>query len=116
MTVPDVVGVKRDKAKATLEANGFVVSIQSVSSDRPAGEVVEQSPSAGTQRAPNSTVLISVSSGPQTVAVPNVIGMKVNQARNALRQAGLLADEVQQPDEDLRRDRARPRPTTPKPR
>ncbi len=96
--VPDVVGVQRDKAKATLEAAGFVVSIQSVSSDQPAGEVVEQSPSAGTLRAPNSTVLLSVSSGPQTVAVPNVIGMKVNQARNALRQAGLLADEVEQPD------------------
>ena len=101
IAVPDVVGMKRDRAKQTLEAAGFVVTAQRVDSDRPADEVVEQSPAAGTQRPADSTVLLSVSNGPQTVVVPNLMGMSAAEARSTLEAAGLKVQEVGRPNADV---------------
>lgn len=101
IAVSGVVGMGRDRAKATLEQAGFIVTTQQVASDSPAGEVVEQSPSAGTERPPNSTVLLSISAGPQTVAVPSLMGMSAREARATLEAAGLQVKEVGQPNPDV---------------
>jgi serine/threonine-protein kinase len=51
--------------------------------------VIEQSPTAGTETAPGSTVSIVVSGGEEQAKVPNVIGKLRPDAVSTLREAGL---------------------------
>ncbi|SES50369.1 PASTA domain-containing protein, partial [Lentzea flaviverrucosa] len=60
--VPDVVGSAVDKASAMLRDAGYQVTTVSVSSPRPAGAVVAQSPQGVAVR--GTPVTLSVSSGP----------------------------------------------------
>lgn len=62
--VPDVVGEPQASATAALQGAGFVVSVQTAySSTVPAGDVISQSPQAGSMLAPGATVTITVSLG-----------------------------------------------------
>jgi serine/threonine-protein kinase len=63
--VPNVVGMSVDDAIAELQSRGFQVERQDVTSNKPAGTVVSQTPSAGDDAAKGQTVTIDVSSGPQ---------------------------------------------------
>ena len=72
--VPDVAGLTQAQAVAALEAAGFVVSVTTArSSTIPAGSVIEQQPAAGSEAAPGSTVLITVSSGDSVATDPKLI-------------------------------------------
>ena len=55
------------------------------------GDVISQSPAAGTELTRGETVTITVSSGRAQVDVPDVIGQSERNARSALRAAGLTA-------------------------
>ena len=70
----------------TLEA-----SISEEESSEPKGRVIQQSPDAGSQVEPGSTVAIVVSSGEEEerTRVPNVIGKLRREAVDAIRAAGL---------------------------
>ncbi len=54
----------------------------------PQGNVAALSPPAGTMVLYGSTVTVTVSSGPPTVKVPNVIGQSVSQATTTLQMPG----------------------------
>ncbi len=72
-------------------ANQDQVSLQEQSdpnSQQPAGTIIGQEPAAGAMYRPGQTVIVRVSTGPQLVPVPNVIGMSVQQATQALQAAG----------------------------
>jgi serine/threonine-protein kinase len=78
VAVPPVVGQTRSAAEQQLSARGLESSVSEETSDRPAGEVISQSPDAGTRVDPGSTVELVVSTGPEpvtTVDVPNVVGL-----------------------------------------
>jgi hypothetical protein len=67
VTVPDVVGQDQASAVAELEGALFVVAVQTdYSSTVPAGTVISQSPTAGTEAVEGSTVTIVVSLGIRT--------------------------------------------------
>jgi eukaryotic-like serine/threonine-protein kinase len=68
-------------------------------SSAPAGEVVRQSPSAGSELPRGATVTIVVSEGTEQAKVPNVIGKERSQAVEALRAAGLDPEVTEQPTE-----------------
>jgi len=90
VAVPDV--TKKSQAEATnaLETAGFVVSVkQTMSETVPKGNVISQSPNAGTKLANGSTVTLTVSTGPPPVKVPNLLCMTRKQAQDALNHAGL---------------------------
>jgi serine/threonine-protein kinase len=88
ISVPDLTGQQVDRAKQNLEAQGFKVETKEVSSDKPAGEVVDQSPKSGKVK-PNSTITLSVSKGDQTkIQLPDLTGLTPDQARDTLRQRG----------------------------
>jgi eukaryotic-like serine/threonine-protein kinase len=88
--VPVLVGSQRSVAVQQIRARGLEPSVsEEESSSSPAGEVIHQSPSAGSQVEPGSTVAIVVSSGKQEAKVPNVIGKLRSEAVRALRAAGL---------------------------
>ncbi len=92
VSVPPVVGQTRNAAEQQLSAVGLQSSSSQESSDRPAGEVISQSPNAGTKVDPGSTVALVVSSGPEPVTevdVPNVVGLTRSDAVSNLRSLGL---------------------------
>jgi eukaryotic-like serine/threonine-protein kinase len=92
--VPVLVGVQREVAVQRLSARGLTASASEVESASPQGQVIRQSPSAGTQVEPGSTVTIVVSSGEEKeekeeAKAPNVIGKERREAVEAIRAAGL---------------------------
>lgn len=64
-TVPNVVGMLENDAKAELTALGYKVEVITASSDTvESGKVISSNPIAGTELAVGSTVTITVSTGP----------------------------------------------------
>jgi eukaryotic-like serine/threonine-protein kinase len=90
--VPVLVGVQREVAVQRLSGRGLTPSVSEEESSSPKGQVIRQSPSAGTQVEPGSSVTIVVSSGEEEekeAKVPNVIGQERREAVEAVRAAGL---------------------------
>jgi serine/threonine-protein kinase len=102
--IPSVVGLVFDDAVAALEEAGFIVARNDVDSDEPEGVVVDQDPPPGNTAAAKSTVTLNVSRGPQTVQVPEVVGLAEGDARDTLTSEGfrVTVDEVEvtDPSED----------------
>jgi serine/threonine-protein kinase len=99
VAVPPVVGQTLNAAQQQLSARGLESSSTEQDSDRPKGEVISQSPNAGTRVDPGSTVSLVVSRGPvkpATVNVPNVVGQTRADAVSELRALGLAPDIQEQ--------------------
>ena len=87
--VPVLVGSQRRLAVQQIRGRGLTPSVSEEESSSPAGEVISQSPSAGTELEPGSAVSIVVSAGVMQAKVPNVIGKLRAEAVQAVRDAGL---------------------------
>src|SRR5690606_22949012 len=95
VTVPDVVGQDQVAAQAAIVQAGLVPDVVEVADDdAPAGEVVSQDPAGNTQTERGATVTLRVSSGPDEVEVPNLLGLTESQARETLEDAGLVLGSV----------------------
>jgi eukaryotic-like serine/threonine-protein kinase len=94
--VPVLVGTQRSVAVQQIRGRGLTASVSEEENSAPAGEVIRQSPSAGAQVDPGSTVSIVVSKGEQQISVPNVIGELRADAVGALRDAGLVPSVQEQ--------------------
>jgi len=90
--VPVLVGTQRSVAVQQIRGRGFSPSVEEEESAKPAGEVIRQSPNAGSALPAGSTVSIVVSKGVEQAKVPNVIGAERREAVEALREAGLEPD------------------------
>ena len=86
--VPNVIGKNRDDAVATLSNAGLTYMVVSVHSPKPPDTVTGQFPHPGTHVKKGSKVQINVSTGPQPVTVPNVVGQPFDQASSTLQNAG----------------------------
>jgi len=105
VTVPDVINQDRADAAARLARVGFEVDFQSEPSDQVAVDrVIRTDPAPGTEAAPGSTVTVVVASGPATVAVPDVIGLRQNDAINTLDDRGLTVTVRDTPTTDQGND------------
>jgi serine/threonine protein kinase len=89
--VPVLAGTQRSVAVQQIRGLGLVPSVSEEESSSPPGEVIRQSPNAGTKVAEGSTVAIVVAKGKQKARVPNVIGMERREAVKLVREAGLAA-------------------------
>ena len=87
-TVPDLKGRTREEAEKLLEEAGLVGVASEASNDAEEGTVFEQSPAKGEEVEEGSTVTYTVSTGPGTVSIPNVVGDGENSALGALEDAG----------------------------
>jgi serine/threonine-protein kinase len=87
--VPVLVGTQRSAAVQRIRGSGFTPAIAEEESGQPAGQVLSQSPDAGTELEPGATVSIVVSAGETRVKVPNVIGKLRREAVEAMRSSGL---------------------------
>ena len=88
-TVPVLVGTQRSVAVQQIRGRGLSPSVEEAASSKPAGEVIRQAPSAGSQLPAGSTVSIVVSKGEKKATVPNAIGKLRSEAVEAVRAAGL---------------------------
>ena len=93
VAVPTVVGLSQANAKAQIEAAGFVWELnpEKVASDSvEEGSVASTDPAGGTQAEKGSTVRVTISSGPDSVVLPdNLVGMTPEDARKAIETLGL---------------------------
>lgn len=95
--VPAVVGLTLEAARQRLAARDLELSSTEETSDRPAGEVIAQSPDAGTEAAPGSTVELTVSSGPdEGISLPNLVGQLREDAEATVRELGLVPVVIEQ--------------------
>jgi serine/threonine-protein kinase len=98
VNVPDVTGKDQVEATQTLNDAGLKVSkTTQPSSTVAAGSVISTSPAAGVQAPRGSTVTMVVSTGPQQVDVPNVIGKTQSDATSTLTAAAFDVRVVQVP-------------------
>ncbi len=94
VTVPNVVGLEFDEAQRELEDRGLEWEIEREPSRRPVGIVFDQDPDAREEAREGDTVTLFVSEGPQQVEVPDLTGLTVDEAEDALRDADLRLGEV----------------------
>lgn len=89
VAVPGVVGKTEDEAKDALNkvGLGYKPSYQS-SSTVEKGKVISQGTKEGTSVAKNTTITLTISSGPDSVTVNNVVGMTESKATSTLKNAG----------------------------
>jgi beta-lactam-binding protein with PASTA domain/tRNA A-37 threonylcarbamoyl transferase component Bud32 len=88
-TVPDVLDQTESSARSELQAAGFEVqAVHAPSDSTPEGFVSAQSPDPGTEASKGSTVTITVSTGPSSTTVPNVVGEQKEAAQDDLKNAG----------------------------
>jgi serine/threonine-protein kinase len=90
--VPVLVGTQRSVAVQQIRGRGFTPSVEEEESERPAGEVIRQAPSAGSELPRGSTVSIVVSGGREQIKVPNLIGKERREAVEELRATGLVPE------------------------
>lgn len=107
VTVPAVVGRRRDDAIARIRKAGLVAAVFSVPSQEPRGFVVAQNPQPHSKAPKGSRVRLNVSKGappaagtttstpttgtsPATARVPDVVGQPQAAAQRRLRAAGFL--------------------------
>jgi eukaryotic-like serine/threonine-protein kinase len=87
--VPVLVGSQRSVAVQQIRGRGLSPSVEEEEGSAPAGEVIRQSPSAGSELPRGSSMTIVVSEGEEQAKVPNVIGKERAEAVEMLRAAGL---------------------------
>jgi serine/threonine-protein kinase len=105
VAVPDVVGQSRDSAASTLQADGFAVNVtEQESTTTTAGNVISQSPAAGTASGRGSTVTITVAKAPPQANVPDVTGQRRSAATQQLHAAGFKVTVVDKPVQDPTQD------------
>jgi eukaryotic-like serine/threonine-protein kinase len=90
VAVPPVDGLGERKATAMLIDKGLVVDrvVRQADDAVPERRVIKTSPAAGTSVDRGSDVTLFVSSGPQQVAVPDVVGLTKQEAQQTLGNAG----------------------------
>ncbi|MDQ6874361.1 MAG: PASTA domain-containing protein [Actinomycetota bacterium] len=89
--VPAVTGVDVAAASRAITAVGLVSRLV----NRPdgsvaAGTVLTQSPAAGSSVRPGTTIILTIAGPPATVTVPNLVGMRLDAAEQALTRLGLF--------------------------
>jgi eukaryotic-like serine/threonine-protein kinase len=91
VAVPDLVGKTPADARRVAELNGFQFEVerQYYSPKIPAGLVLSQLPSAGTQIRRGWQIRVAESLGPQRVDIPNVIGQSERAAEINILRRGL---------------------------
>lgn len=94
--VPRLAGMPVAAAKAKASRDGFSVRVGAARYDDsvPAGKIVATDPNQGAKIAHDGTITLFPSKGPSTIAIPDVANKTLDQARQALRDAGLRVGQI----------------------
>ncbi len=95
VTLPKLIGVNVDRAKADLSAMELNVNvIEKKDSDQPGGTVIETSPQAGTPVKKGSTVNVTISSLLSQVEIPDLHGLTPEEGKKVLESQGMTAGKL----------------------
>ncbi len=91
--IPDVAGQTKERAKTAVATAGFTAAFtdDAFSETVTKGLVIGTEPSIGTSARQGSTVLITVSKGPERYTIPNLSGRTPTDAATALEEVNLVA-------------------------
>lgn len=94
--VPEVVGMTEEQAKAKIEAAGLKMNISNQVEDdnKKDREIISQSPSKDTEAAQGSVVDVVINIVSDSVTVPNLSGLTVEQAQQSVSEAGLKITDI----------------------
>lgn len=96
VTVPNVVGKPVEVAQTTLKKLDLKVSVDEIASDDvPAGEVISQTPIAGTNVKAKRIIHLTVSKGGSAMLIPDLKGLTLSQAKERLEKLGLTLGAVE---------------------
>jgi serine/threonine-protein kinase len=99
--VPDLSGLTVEQATTQLVDRGLALgTVGREPSDKPVDTVISQSPPQGDEVEKGRVVDLIVSSGPEQVTVPTLVGLQQEQAITALNQAGLVLGTLTPVDSD----------------
>ncbi|HEY7564473.1 MAG TPA: PASTA domain-containing protein, partial [Acidimicrobiia bacterium] len=89
--VPTLIGLTEEEATVAIEEAGFELGTVTGRPDAeaPAGEVIEQSPVAGIELDPGSSISLVLSEGPEDFALPDFSGFDDDEAFAQLQELGL---------------------------
>lgn len=87
-TVPNVVGSTQQRAATQLRGQGFALEVETANSEAGVGEVISQSPPAGTDAPPGTVITLTVSIGPVPAVIPSVFGLTEERAIGILEGQG----------------------------
>ena len=103
--VPNVVGKQVSVAKNILEDKHLRVSTSEVTNpDVPAGQVISQTPGAGEKVKEQRTIHLVVSKGVGDITVPDLSDLTLDQARQRLKDVGLVVGKITQQSVDGKKD------------
>ena len=102
VAVPNAVNLPQANAEASLIIAGLNIGTvnTAISDTVPAGQVISQTPAAGTTVELESAVNLTVSSGVLKVSVPNLVGLTETAATAALASTQLIKGTVSQSNSD----------------
>ena len=96
VSVPNIIGMTESDAQKIAADKGLGIKYSGEKpSDQAEGTIIEQDPAQGTQVDRNSTIFYFKSSGPETHAIPAVVGGQVGDAKAALEAAGFYSVSVE---------------------
>ena len=96
ITVPNVVGKPVEVAETTLKKLDLKVSVDEIASDDvPAGQVISQTPAAGTNVKARRIIHLTVSKGGSAMLIPDLKGLTLEQAKERLDKMGLTLGAVE---------------------
>ena len=105
VTVPNVVGKQVSVARNILEDNHLRVSVSEVAnSEVPAGKVISQTPASGESVKENHPVHLVVSKGAGDLTVPDLSGLTVDQAKQRLKDMGLVLGKITTQEDSSKSD------------
>ena len=95
VTVPKLIGLTKDEAVETLEELGLIVNItEEYDKKVEEGYVIEQDVKQNEEIDAGETITLKVSKGIEKVTVPNLVGKTEDEAKNAIKEAGLKLKTV----------------------
>lgn len=98
--VPDLRNKTRAEAETILKEMDFESLVVEAFSDTvPKDTVIDQNPQPGQKVHKDSKFTVTVSSGPEVIAVPNIVGLTESDAKTTLENAGLKYSVVEKSDE-----------------
>lgn len=101
VTVPDVTGEQIGDAVRELQGAGLAFQQEEVEgTGEEVGTVIDQDPSGGSSAEKGSTVTLRVAAGPGSLAVPDVTGEDLDDARRTLDAAGFQVSVTREEDPD----------------
>jgi len=104
--IPELVGAPIAEATEQLRVLGLRPQItEEYSSSIPAGHVISVDPAPGTVVRPGTEVTLVISRGEPPIEVPNVVGDRIEDAEEELRELGLRIEIIEQESEEVREGR-----------